>query len=185
MDQRCLTGAVFMDLRKAFDTVDHELLLEKLRGFGLEGLELVWFKDYLSNRTQVVGYQSFFSDPCALPSGVAQGSILSPLLFVLFINDLPNAVSQCSILLYADDAVISFAHRDVLVIEKVLNEELVIVNNWTYKNVLFLNNRKAEVVIFGTDARISQLSCFKIYIGNYELTRVSEFKYLGGVLDEN
>ena len=88
------------------------------------------------------------------------------------------------VLLYADDAVIFFAHRDALVIEKVLNEELIIVNNWTHKNFLFLNKRKTEVVIFGTDARISQV-CFKVYIGNYELTRVSEFKYLGVVLDEH
>ena len=87
---------------------------------------------------------------------------MSPLLLVLFINDLPNAVSQCIILLYADYAVIFFAQRDALVIEKVLNEELIIVNNWTHKNVLFLNNRKTEVVIFGTDARISQVSCFKV-----------------------
>ena len=110
---------------------------------------------------------------------------MGPLLFVLFINGLPDAVSQCSILLYADDAVIFFADRDALVIEKVLNEELIIVNNWTHKNFLFLNKRKTEVVIFGTDARISQVSCFRVYIGNYELTRVSEFKYLGVVLDEN
>jgi len=151
----------------------------------LEGIELVWFKDYRSNRTQVGGYQSFFSDPCALPSGVPQGSILGPLFFVLFINDLPDAVLQCSILLYVDDAVIFFTHRDAMVIEKVLNEELVIVNNWTHKNFLFLNKHKTEVVIFGMDARISQVSCFKVYIGNYELTRVSEFKYLGIVLDEN
>ena len=73
----------------------------------------------------------------------------------------------------------------VVVIEKVLNEELITVNNWTHKNFLFLNKRKTEVVIFGEDARISQVSCSKVYIGNYELTRVSEFKYLGVALDEN
>jgi len=62
----------------------------------------------------------------------------------------------------------------VVVIEKVLNEELITVNNWTHKNFLFLNKHKTEVVIFGTDARISQVSCFKVNIGNYELTRVSD-----------
>ena len=72
-----------------------------------------------------------------------------------------------------------------MVIEKVLNEELIIVNNWTHKNFLLLNKHKTEVVIFGTDARISQLSCLKVYRGNYELTRVSEFKFLGVVLGEN
>ena len=87
---------------------------------------------------------------------------MSPLLLVLFINYLPDAVSQCTILLYADYAVIFFAQRDALMIEKVLNEELIIVNNWTHKNFLFLNKHKTEVVIFGTDTRISQVSRFKV-----------------------
>ena len=81
MDQGCLTRAVFIHLRNAFDTVDNELLLEKLCGCGMGATELVLFKDYLSNRTQVVGHQSFFSDPCALRSDVPRGSRLGPLLF--------------------------------------------------------------------------------------------------------
>lgn len=76
-----MTRAVFIHLRNAFDTVDHELLLEKLCGYGMGATELVWFKDYLSNRTQVVGHQSFISDPCALRSDVPRGSRLGPLLF--------------------------------------------------------------------------------------------------------
>lgn len=93
----------------------------------------------LKNRTQVVGFQTTLSD---LSSGVPQGSILGPLLFVPFINDFPDAMTQCNLLMYADDAVIFFAHRDSVVIEKALNEKLIIVNDWTQRNFLFLKKRK-------------------------------------------
>ena len=94
--QVCLTRAVFTYLRKAFDALDHELLLQKLWEYGMGAIELVWFKEYLSDWTQVVGYQSFFSDPCALPPDVPRGSMLGPLLilFFLIINDVQDAVSH-------------------------------------------------------------------------------------------
>ena len=93
--------------------------------------------DYLNNRTQVEGHQPSLSNPCPLPSGVLQDSIVGPLLFVLFIYDLPDPVSQCSIQLCADDTVIFCVNRDARVIRKVLNEELHVVDDWTQKNFLF------------------------------------------------
>ena len=101
IDQKMLTGAVFVDLRKAFDTVDHSLLLSKLERCGVHNAELKWFSDYLMNRAQTVTFHSIHSSPCSILSGVPQGSILGPLLFVVFINDLPAAINRCSILMYA------------------------------------------------------------------------------------
>ena len=108
MDQGRLTGAVFVDLSKAFDTLNHEKLLSKLQALGIYGIELNWSTDYLSDRVQSVHYQNGLSDPNPIVSGVPQGSILGPLLFVLFVNVLPSVVSQCNVMMYADDTVMIF-----------------------------------------------------------------------------
>ena len=176
MDQSCLTGAVFIDLRRAFDTVDHALLLDKLRRYGIMESELAWFRDYLSNRMQIVSYQNKLSSPRTISTGVPQGSILGPLLFVLFINDLPEATAKCSVLLYADDAVLFSSAKDAQTIEQALNYDLSVISDWISQNHLFLNKEKTEVVLFGTSQKLAT--------GRHQLERVSEFKYLGVVLDE-
>ena len=106
MDQGLLTGAVYIDLRKAFDSVDHDLLISKLQSYGLKNTELDWFKSYILDRKQVVRIRTETSDYCPITSGDPQGSILGPLLFVLFINDLPKVLTKCQILMYADHTVI-------------------------------------------------------------------------------
>lgn len=89
----------------------------------------------------MVTVQSTLSDPCDVAFGVPQGSILGPLLFVLFINDLPTAISKCNMLLYADDAVVFAAHKDIKILKETLNAELDEVNKWTLRNFLFINKR--------------------------------------------
>ena len=106
IDQGQLTGAVFIDLRKACDTVDHDVLLDKFSAMGVIGPEYEWFTDYLRNRTQVVEFHGVTSNPEDVSIGVPQGSILGSLLFILHVNDLPEAASECSILMYADDTVL-------------------------------------------------------------------------------
>ena len=124
MDQGMLTGAVFRDFRKAFDTVNHDLLLQKLSYMGVLDKELAWFKDYLHDRTQVLDFQGVSSDPEPISIGVPQGSILGPLLFILHVNDLPNVVNRCSMLMYADDTVLFYAASRVDALQERLNEEL-------------------------------------------------------------
>lgn len=111
-----LTGCVFIILRKA---VDHSLLIEKLFRYGIRKSELLWFRDYLSNRRQVVQYENSYSAPCGISTGVLQISIFRPLLFVLFINNLPDCIVRCSIVMYADDTVLE---RNIYFISQIRNE---------------------------------------------------------------
>ena len=121
IDEGCVTAAVFVDFRKAFDSVNHQLLLKKLPGYGINNHELRWFKNYLTSRCQSVVYGSAQSAPQQIKSGVPQGSILGPILFSIYINDLPNCLLQSKILLYADDAVLFYADSNIGKISKQIN----------------------------------------------------------------
>lgn len=123
MDEGLLTGAVFIDLRKAFNSVDHDLLIKKLESYGFKNNELNWFKSYLSDRKQVVSVGKEISDYCLIMSGAPQGSILGPLSFVLFINYLPEVLTKCHILMYADNTVTYFSASNSQVIADTLTDE--------------------------------------------------------------
>ena len=112
MDAGLLTGAIFVDFRKAFDTIDHKILFEKLQLFGICGSEHLWMSDHLTDRTQSVFVRGVLSSPQQVVSGVPQGSILGPLLFSLCVTDLPNCLQASYVLMYADDTVIYYAASD-------------------------------------------------------------------------
>ena len=179
-----MTGAVYIDLRKAFDTVDHNLLLRKLSYIGVTNWELDWFMDYSRNRTQVVDYQGVLSNPEEVSIGVPQGSILGPLLFILHVNDLSQVVTKCSILMYADDTVLFFSAKQASIIEETLNKELAEIDQWLYENSLFINVSKTEAMLFGTTPKLCGVDSFSINVNGVPLKRVSHFKYLGVVFDE-
>ena len=183
MDLRLLTGAVFIDLGKAFDSVDHEILINKLESYGLKDIELDWFWNYLTDRKQLVSFGKEISDPCLITSGVPQGSILGPLLFALFVNDLPIVLEQCQILMYAEDTVMYFTASNAQEISSTLTSELAKVNYWLIDNNLFIHQGKAECVLFGTGSRLATAN-LSVNIDDKELTRVAEYKYLGVILNE-
>ena len=124
------TIGVYLDLSKAFDTIDHDILLHKLDYYGFRGIVLDWFRDYLSNRTQYVSYNNNKSDLKTILCGVPQGSILGPLLFILYINDITNTSTLLDFLLFADDTTILFSSSDIVSKIPMINRELSEVSNW-------------------------------------------------------
>ena len=103
LDKKKNSIVIFMDLSKAFDTLDHSILLKKLQYYGISGTELDWFKSYISNRKQYVEIENFKSTQVSITTGVPQGSILGPLLFLIYMNDIPNASRYFDFILFADD----------------------------------------------------------------------------------
>ena len=184
MDLGLFTGVLFIDLRKAFDSVDHQILISKLESYGLRDIELDWFRNYLTDRKRLVSLGKEISDPCLITSGVPQGSILGPLLFVPFVNDLPIVLERCQILIYADDTVMYFAANNAREISITITSELAKVNDWLVHNSLFIHQGKTEYVLFGTGSRLANAN-FSVNIDGKELTRVAEYKYLGVILDES
>ena len=124
------------------------------------------------------------SNPEGVSIGVPQGSILGPLLFILHVNDLPEAVSECSIVMYADDTVLFYSSSQVSTIEMKLNEELLKIERWLFSNSLFINVKKTEAMLFGTAPRLAREKSFNICIDGKQIERVHEFTYLGVVFDE-
>ena len=137
-----------MDLQKAFDTVDHPILLSELSHYGIRGVSNDWSKSYLSNRSQYVSINGYDSGPAAINCGVPQGSVLGPLLFLLYINDLNQAIKFCKVHHFADDTNLLCMSNSIKKLNKLVNADLKHQVNWFNANKISLNVRKTEMVIF-------------------------------------
>lgn len=186
MDKGLLTGMVFIDLSKAFDTVSHSNLLNKLTRFGIKSYELEWFTNYLFNRSQCVSFDGSLSEKFKVTSGVPQGSILGPLLFILYINDIDDHLIGAHIIKYADDTVLFLAGQDISEIENQLTSEMQVVAKWLDENdlIINLNKGKTESMLLGTSRR-SQNNPIRVCLNDKLINFTTKYRYLGVLVDQN
>ena len=180
-----MTCGIFIDLSKAFDTVNHNILLQKLEHYGIRGTALELFKSYLSNRKQYVQIDKCQSKTLPITCGVPQGSVLGPLFFILFINDLPNCCPDGKTRLFADDTTIFFHSNSINDIKskgKIIMTQL---TNWFKANKLTLNSDKSSFTIFKTSKKAIPNIPNQIEFLNQHIKRTSHIKFLGIILDEN
>ena len=196
LDSGKLPISIFLDLSKAFDTLNHTILLKKLAYYGLNGTSLDWFRSYLSDRSQYVDYDGTTSISLPLTTGVPQGSILGPLLFIIYMNDIHEASQNFKVILYADDTnltspisyfspPLSTKESDIEVISSNINSELNDIQEWLSINKLSLNVKKTKYMLFHYRQRNVSNIIPNIVIGSEPIERVAEFNFLGLTIDEN
>ena len=163
------------------DTVNHSILLTKVYHYDIRGVPYNWFKNYLSNRHQYVYINSTKSDKLPVICGVPQGSILGPLLFLLYINDLSTVSNLLTFIMFADDTNIFVSGHNLETVTQIANSELKKISSWFSANLLSLNVKKTNYILFGN----KKLSDVLILINNQKLVRVHETKFLGVIIQAN
>ena len=173
---------IFIDFRKAFDTLNHNILLRKLNAYGIRGPPLKLIQNYLFNRKQFVKINNTFSSVGNITLGIPQGSVLGPLLYLIYVNDLPNLSQNYQTILFADDTVLSFEGKNPSEINRNCNLELGILNDWAIANRLTINSDKTFFNIV-SNSKFPPNS-FDINLNNVPISQNSSITYLGVIFDE-
>ena len=185
-----MNSVVFLDIKKPFDTVDHQILSDKLRCYGIHDEELKFLESYLDGRAQCCHVKGVSSTIKPIYCGVPQSSMLGPLLFIIYMNDLPAAVPDISITMYANDTEIGRIFTSVTKIKQHLMPAFCKVYEWLKCNKLNLNTVKTEFMVFGTHNMLNQLdkspvtTPYTLCFYNFEIKRVKHTKYLGLIVED-
>ena len=181
MDRKNVTGAFYIDLRKAFDTVRHPCLLSKLPCYGICENELNWISDYLFNRTQCIAYNNNCSNLESVTLGVPQGSILGPLLLIILANDTYHCLDKCTMLMYADNTISINSASSSKLIKETLNHEDNTLFDWFNDNNLILNLKrsKTELVIYGTARNLATQTECNVELKGSKIIHETQYEYLG------
>ena len=184
MDKDEIVGTVLIDVSKAFDSIDHSLLLKKLDAYGVEDVEMTWFADYLSGKKQRVILDDEVSEWSDVLRGVSQGSILGSLLFNIYVNDLPDVANYSAINLYADDTTIYVTDRDPDSLSFKLSKDLQKITEWIERNGLKMNVGKTQLMVLGRKRSKSKANLVRVNLNRKQITQQTEVKYLGITIDE-
>ena len=188
MDNKKYSCGIFFDLKKAFDTVNHNILLAKMHHYGFRGVAYDWLSSYLRNHTQTTSIGDCVSEKLATPCGVPQGSVLGPLLFLIYINDIHACSKLLDFYLFADDTNLLYANKSLRVLERIVIDELKKVASWLLANKLTLNIKKSNYVIFHTHQKKLnynvKITMFDSMTNKFISLESKEYiKYLGVLID--
>lgn len=185
LDQKKIVAAVSVDLKKAFDTVNHDILVKKLFHAGIQNpVHINLFKSYLHERFQKVKINGVTSNNLIINSGVPQGSVLGPLLFNFYVNDLFKLDLKGTISLYADDMIILYEVDNLLTLHELMEHDLKLLNEWLEANLMSINVDKTNYIVFNAKNKLLNLETFTLQLNNSVINRVNCTKYLGLLIDE-